>query len=46
MKVFCVRTQGYKTVLEFGSREAFERFIDSLTDGLERLWVELKETSK
>lgn len=43
MKVFCVRTQGFKTVVEFPTKEEFERFINSLSEGLERLWVEVKE---
>jgi len=43
MKVFCVRTQGYKTQVEFMSKEEFARFIDLLGDRLKRIWVEIKE---
>jgi hypothetical protein len=46
MKVFYVKIEGYKTVVSFISQEDFERFIDSVTDGLERLWVEVKEVGK
>jgi len=46
MKVFCVRTRGYKTPVEFYSREDFVRFIDLLGDKVEQLWVEVKEVKK
>jgi hypothetical protein len=46
MKVFCVRTEGYKTPVEFFTREEYVRFIDLLGDKLERLWVEVRETKK
>jgi hypothetical protein len=43
MKVFCVRTRGYKTPVEFFSKEEFVRFIDLLGDRFERLWFEVKD---
>lgn len=43
MKVFCVRTQGYKTALEFDTKQDYVNFIDKLGDRLERIWVEVKD---
>lgn len=42
MKVFRVRVKGYKTAVEFFDKKDFDRFVDSLGDKLDNLWVEVK----
>lgn len=46
MKIFCVRTLGYKTAVEFITVEEYRRFVDLLGDKLERIWVEVREVTK
>jgi len=46
MKLFCVRTEGFKTVVELPTVEKYREYIDLLGDRLEWIWVEVKETVK
>jgi hypothetical protein len=46
MKVFAVRTQGYKTRIEVLSKAEFDKIIDDLGDCLEFVIAEVKEIGK
>jgi len=46
MKIFCVRTSGYKNGREFSDKNEFDRFVDLLGDRFWKLWFEVKEVKK
>lgn len=43
MKVFCVRTNGYKIEKKFFSKQEFDDFVNLLGDRFWNLWFEVKE---